>query len=293
MTHRLSEHIYAIDSPFDGVYVRTYLVVGDSAAIIDTGLNTTGKVILNVLESLGSPRVGMAIHTHGHWDHIGSTAEVQLTTGCLIAAHIDDAEMLASHAENDRRFLRRFDEFPPSAEESCITRERMGSEVRVDLQLTGGECFNLGHGVVLQVVPMPGHTPGSIGVFEHSSGSLFTGDGLPGRGPFNTLAQYEDVVAYKQTIRRVISLQVQQILPGHAEPIVGCEVKQFLTECLDEVDAIEKSVCNAVTHKRDLAAVARDVCRQMNKPFMLQPLLTTQAHLEHLEIILPKERTNE
>ncbi|MCL5102893.1 MAG: MBL fold metallo-hydrolase [Armatimonadetes bacterium] len=293
VTSRLSDHIYAVESPYDGVYVRSYLVVGESAALIDTGLKSTGEVILELIESLGSPRVGVAIHTHGHWDHIGSAAEVQEATGCLIAAHIDDAQMLASYTENDRRFLRRFPEFPPSSEDSQVMYNRIGPEVRVDLQLTGGECFSLGRSVVLQVVPMPGHTPGSIGVFEHSSGTLFTGDSLAGRGPFNTLAQYEDVAAYRETIRTAMSLRVRQILPAHGEPIVGEDVKRFLDECMDEVSAIERNVRAEITHGRDLVGVARCVCDRMKKPFMMQPLLTTQAHLEDMEIILPKEKSYE
>ncbi|MHB9036791.1 MAG: MBL fold metallo-hydrolase [Armatimonadota bacterium] len=293
VTRRLSDHIFAIESPYDGVYALSYLVVGESVALIDTGLKSTGKAILELLESLGSPRVAAAIHTHGHWDHIGSAWEVQDATGCSIAAHIDDAQMMASYVENDNRFLRRFPEFPPSMEDSQVMYDRIGPEVRVDLQLTGGECFSLGLGVVLQVVPMPGHTPGSIGVLEHSSGTLFTGDSLAGRGPFNTLAQYEDVGAYRETICGTMSLQARQILPGHGKPIVGVDVKRFFEDSRDEVSVIERNVQAEITRGRNLIGVARGVCKRMEKPFMLQPLLTTQAHLEDMDIILPKEKSYE
>ena len=287
--HRLSEHVYAIVSPFGRAHVRSYLIVGETAALIDTGLKSTGPVILDLVKSLGSPQIETAIHTHGHWDHIGSAAQMKEATGCEIAAHKADAAMLSSYSVNDSRFLRMFPEFPPTDEDVHAVYDRIGPEVDVDNELIGGERLELGQGVTLEVIAMPGHTSGCIGLLEHGSGMLFTGDSLPGRGPFGTLAQYEDVRAYKETIRIAASLDAGQILSGHYSPVEGNDVKTFLDGCLDEISIIEKQVKIAASHEHDLVSTTRAVCKSMHKPFMLQPLMTTQAHLKDLGITFQPE----
>lgn len=279
---QLSERIYALDAPYDDVWVRTYLVVGETAAFIDTGLGATGAAGLSLLQSLGSPQVTAAIHTHGHWDHIGSAAMIRQATGCLIAAHPDDAAMISSHDENDRRFLRRFPEFPPTEAGWHAVHDRIGPEVRVDVEVTGGERFDLGGGIVLEVIPLPGHTPGCIGIFDRDSGALLTGDSLAGPGPFGTLAQYEDVAAYRDSVARVVSLPVRQLLAAHFEPMDAEAAKGFLAGCLDEVDRIEKCVRTVMESGLDLVALTQKVCHRLSKPFMLQPLFTVTAHLEDL-----------
>jgi len=283
-TVQISENIWAIQSPYENYWVRSYLVLGETAALVDTGLASTAEAIRRLVELLGRPRVIAAIHTHGHWDHIGAASAVREEVGCLIAAHRADAAMISSYEENDRRFLNRFPELPPSEAERKAVYQHLGPETRVDLQLIGGERLELGNDVALEVVHMTGHTPGSLGVFEPCSGALLTGDSLAGRGPFNTLAQYEDAVAYRETVLRTMRLPVHKLLTAHFEPIAGSDVPRFLADCLAEIERIEGCVCEVAADGRDVVDVAQEVCRKMNKPFTMQSLLTTSAHLTKQEI---------
>lgn len=284
---RVSESIYAVTTPYQGAYVHSYLSVGDSAVVIDTGLKHTGVAILALLESLGSPRLLATIHTHGHWDHIGSAFEIRQKTGCVNAAHTADAEMICCYKENDRRFLKMFAEFPPTDEDVREIYDAIGPEAHVDLRLVGGESFDLGKGVVLDIVPMPGHTPGCIGVFERESRSLISGDALAGRGPFGTLVQYEDVAAYKQTIGMVGSLGVESLLAAHLEPIAGPAVDEFLDESLNEVDVVGEHVRAVAAEGGDLVDMAKRLSKRSGKGFRLQTLMTLQAHLDDMNAASP------
>ncbi len=280
--NQLADNIYRIESAFGHVFVRTYIIVGENAAVIDTGLSTTGRAILDCLSALGSPRVGAVIHTHGHWDHIGSAAMIRESTECPIAVHFADADMVSSHAENDRRFLRRFPEFVPGPADVRGVHKWLGPEIGVDIKMTGSESFDMGRGVVLKVIPMPGHTPGCIGIYDEASGTLFTGDSLPGDGPFGTLAQYEDVAAYRKTLSDVMQMPVKKILTGHFDVIEGDDVGRFLSTCNEEIDRIENCVLEMSKDTHDLIALTKKVCRKLKKPFMLQPLMTVTAHLQDL-----------
>jgi glyoxylase-like metal-dependent hydrolase (beta-lactamase superfamily II) len=234
--------------------------------------------MVGLLAGAGSPRVVVALHTHGHWDHIGAAAAIRERTGCLVAVHKDDADMVASHAENDRRFLRAFDAFPPDDASWHEVYDNLGAETPVDIRLSGGEVFDLGKDVLLEVVPMPGHTAGCVGILEKNRGILFTGDSLCGPGVFGTLAQYEFADIYRATIRRIMDPGVNEIHTGHLDPIKGDEVRPFLQACLDEVDRIERCVRETEPLHLSLLEQTIEVCRRLDKPMILQPLFTVSAH---------------
>ncbi len=279
---RLSDSLYVVTTPYQGVYVHSFVVVGVTALVIDAGLKWTGETILALLESLGSPRVLATVYTHGHWDHIGSAFEIREKTGCPNAAHAADAEMICCYEENDRRFLKMFAEFPPTEEDVSEIYGAIGPQAHIDLRLAGGESFDLGKNVVLDIVPMPGHTPGCIGVFDRASRSLISGDALAGRGPFGTLVQYEDVAAYRQTIERIRSLGPERILAAHLQPIEGPAVSEFLDDCLDEVDVVSKHVRAATGDSIELITIGKKISRSLGKGFRLQTLMTAQAHLDDM-----------
>lgn len=282
MTDMPVENIYTVDTPLGGVFVRSYVASsGGSALVVDTGLAETAGQILELLRSLGLPKVAAIVHTHGHWDHIGGTSAIRAETGCIVAAHGDDAEMVASRTGNDRRFLNRFAEFPPDESEYRDIHSKMGAEPTVDMTLNGGEVFVVGD-MELEIVPMPGHTPGCIGILDKSSGALISGDALQGRGIHVNMAQYEDVRAYRQTIEMVAKMGVKTLLSAHTLPFSGDVLKGFLEDSLDEVSVIEQNIKNAKSEIFE--DMVREVCAKMGKPVNIQAQFTIRAHMDDLKI---------
>ncbi len=66
--------IHTIPLGIDNVYV----VKDKGAIIIDSGAPKKGKAFIKGLEEEGikPEEIQLIILTHGHWDHIGSTAEI-------------------------------------------------------------------------------------------------------------------------------------------------------------------------------------------------------------------------
>ncbi len=98
----------------------------------------------------------------------------------------------------------------------------------------------------LEIYPLPGHTPDSIGLFDPESGTLISGDGLQGAGigTFRcSLAAGEAV--YFQTVDRIkADARIKNILFSHAyEPWYSNaafgreEVEKRLADCLTCVES--------------------------------------------------------
>jgi glyoxylase-like metal-dependent hydrolase (beta-lactamase superfamily II) len=72
-----------------------------------------------------------------------------------------------------------------------------------------------------EVLHLPGHSPGSIGLWEAASGTLFSGDAVYD-GPLLDELETSDVDQYVETMRQLRELPVRVVHGGH-EPSFGRE----------------------------------------------------------------------
>jgi glyoxylase-like metal-dependent hydrolase (beta-lactamase superfamily II) len=76
-----------------------------------------------------------------------------------------------------------------------------------------GDVVDIG-GRRFEVLHLPGHSPGSIGLWEAETGTLFSGDALYDSTLFDTLAGC-DIPAYIRTMERLRELPVTVVHAGH------------------------------------------------------------------------------
>jgi hydroxyacylglutathione hydrolase len=137
----------------------------------------------------------LIISTHGHWDHIGDNAAVAEHTGAPIAVHPLDRDRLV-----DPKPLWAPFPIPPSVPA---------------VELAEGGEIQFG-GLRLQVLHTPGHTEGSVCLYDADGGRLFSGDTLFAGGwgrvdlPGGSAEQMADSIA------RLAGLDDPlHVLPGH------------------------------------------------------------------------------
>jgi glyoxylase-like metal-dependent hydrolase (beta-lactamase superfamily II) len=94
--------------------------------------------------------------------------------------------------------------------------------------LADGDVVDLGDRS-FEVLHLPGHSPGSIGLWEEATGVLFSGDAVYD-GPLLDELDDSDVEAYVATMRRLRELPVTVVHAGH-EPSFG---RQRLVELCDD-----------------------------------------------------------
>jgi glyoxylase-like metal-dependent hydrolase (beta-lactamase superfamily II) len=76
-----------------------------------------------------------------------------------------------------------------------------------------GDIIDLGNWQA-EVLHLPGHSPGQVGLFHHDSGTLFGADAMYD-GPLIYDAPGMDVAAYAATLRKLAALPVTRIHGGH------------------------------------------------------------------------------
>ncbi len=230
-----------------GGHTELYLLEGEQLAIIDTGcLDTPALYIAPALRAMGRDLsdVALIINTHGHHDHAGGNAALVAASGAQVWLHEAD---VAIAEDLDRQFAEYF-----AQNATLVGREDQLAELRahltrtadptkVDRTLKGGEQLDLGRGIVLTVIPTPGHTRGSVSLFWEREGILFTGDSLPGAGSRDGgMPLIYQAQAYEETLDRLAEVDFATLCLGHhyrsltltRDSVKYGEVgKRYLAEC--------------------------------------------------------------
>jgi glyoxylase-like metal-dependent hydrolase (beta-lactamase superfamily II) len=241
--------------------VEAYLLRGAVNAIIDTGPVEVFASPLSL--SLGALNltlndIDLILNTHWHPDHTGGDGAIKAAAKAGVLIHKNDAIFL-----EDPRLG--FDRYRAPVIEKLMGPEHLveakkaaveagGERVAVDRYLDDDDVIEIGDGVELRVIHLPGHSPGSVGFYWEQEAILFTGDSVSGlHDGYGSLPIICDVSAYKKSIQRLLEMPLQLLLCGHpyrainlpSSPIRrGSEIKEYLRDSLEVAKRIEEAAQN-------------------------------------------------
>ena len=191
--------------------VGAYLIdTGDGLILIDTAYPTTRDLLIESIWEAGfTPRdIKYILHTHGHYDHFGTTAFIKSLSGAETALSEADAKMFLNRPEL------------ALVQDAHYTKMPL---FEPDILLKAGDVISLGNASV-KAVSVPGHTMGVMAYFfeleENGKKELA---GLFGGIGFNTLTrefnEKYNVPEYRenfvQSLRRVRDVPVTITLGNH------------------------------------------------------------------------------
>lgn len=135
------------------------LVAGDRTILVDTGLEGDASKLLQRLEDAGItlPSIAAVIVTHGHADHAGGAAVLRRRTHATVYAGESEKALLSS-GRNDQLC-------PTNARARNDLEEHQTSTYRgfeADVWISAQTSLKASTGINAHVVPLPGHTQGSL-----------------------------------------------------------------------------------------------------------------------------------
>ena len=199
-TEEIQKGVYLLKG--DGKGSHNYLIrAAYRNVLIDSGLDQNFLLLQEQLLSLGLKirDIDLVINTHEHLDHIGSNRYFQ------------ESSMIAAH---------RFAATKITLEDHYVTLYRSGDlnevPLRVHLWLENRSLFDLGSHT-LEVIHTPGHTSGSICIYEFKTKVLFSGDTVFAGGTLSYIAESGSVGDYINSVTRLEARKISKIFPGHGD----------------------------------------------------------------------------
>ena len=199
-----------------------YLIVnGDKLTLIDTGFIRSTEKIENYIAQLGfqPSAVSTIILTHYHIDHTANAKKLKEKTGAKVAVHETEADFL-THKKSPPR---------PKGLLSRAIGIVKAAPVEPDILLKEGDTIE-----GLQVVHVPGHTPGSIALLDAQRKVMFVGDAVfYARGKIEAPDEKFtwDMKLALEAIGKIAEFDFEFMLSGHMEPLMSGaskKIKEFV-----------------------------------------------------------------
>lgn len=214
-------------SPTGALWI--YVVTGSKrAAVIDSGMGIT-KELRTVCEKITDKPMDCYL-THGHPDHAGGASlfdevymapedEVDFPWALPAAKRLGDLEHFA---RGDQKLV-------------SYCREHMIQDAAFSYKpIRDGARIDLG-GTVLEVISVPGHTPGSLCFLNRKEGYICTGDACGDHQMFG--ASSTTVAVYKESLLRLLTLLPEgvEMYGGHNSSAKSAETVRSMIQACQEV----------------------------------------------------------
>jgi hydroxyacylglutathione hydrolase len=174
---------------------NAYRIDAKRKTLVDAGIDGA-----RVLERIPAD-LDLIVLTHCHYDHIAAVPEIVRATGAKVAMHEDDLSCLKSDRISAASMF-----------------GRRSPAFKVDIILHAGDIIDLGD-VKLEVIYTPGHTPGSICLYDKVSRIMFTGDTVFEGGSFGRTDIGGNPEHLINSLETLTKYDVTALYPGHGNPV--------------------------------------------------------------------------
>ncbi len=163
----------------------------EEGVLVDVGGDAA--FLLKAIEKYTSVKeLKYAFLTHSHYDH-AKAADILQRAGIKLVMHLKEYEFALRNVSP------------------------LYVPVNPDIAVEGGEVFEFDE-IVLEVIHTPGHTPGSICLYEPERRWLFSGDTVFAYGGFGRVDfPGGDARSLIESLKKLSELKVRKLYPGHED----------------------------------------------------------------------------
>jgi len=252
---QVQPRIYKIPSVLGLRRFAQWLVVGDERLLlVDSGIDgTIAEHVTPALHELDrSPSdITDVVVSHADVDHYGGNGELRrVAPQARIRSSAEDRPLIESWAviAQQRYGWYRGHGFDYDEGTWQWLEQAAGPDTPIDGTVADGELLDLG-GITVEIVALPGHSAGHIGVVHHESRTAIVMDAVLERGLYTTSDElispppYGSVGSYRETISRLRSLRPARLGTSHYAPVEGdAAVAAFLDASAGFVDDLDVAV---------------------------------------------------
>ncbi len=186
-----------------GLSSDSNIYIIDDEVVVDTGTGEFFHSNRKDIEAEMDPkRLKLIVDTHYHYDHTGGNKKFRDWLRIPVAAHANDKMLI---------------------EKGKTLAESFGQSAKfftLDTELKEGDVINTSNSRLL-VLHTPGHSSGSICLYEPEKKMLFSGDTLFENAIGRTDLPGGSYDELKDSLEKIGRYSIQYMFPGHGQPKIG------------------------------------------------------------------------
>ncbi len=232
-TTKISNRIYHLGDSFE---CYATLVAGENRALLFDTCVGVDDLASAVREITDLPLI--VVLSHGHFDHIGGAFQFDK----VYLSHEDHVIIEDYKVEQLQHWLTEMQTESDGKSESAVNKvvEFLEEKRKKHEKLVPWDNFSdlnfdsvdLG-GVHCDIIPLPGHSPGSVGVLVREEKMLLSGDTLT---PIMTMMfpHHNSLDEYLETLRKVQELEFEYYVTGHHNVVYKKQIIQTMIDCVEQ-----------------------------------------------------------
>lgn len=188
---------------------------GTNSILVDTGKR---EFVNRVIEQCKDYHVKLIILTHAHFDHAENAAQISETLGIPIGMNEQDCDLIQSNLNQPMYATTILGKFVLSASMNDFSMRTI-PKFKPKVLLHDGDSLH-DYGIDAQIIALPGHTIGSIGI-DVDKKHLLIGDALMNMFYPTVSMLYNNRVQMLESARKISDIGDRTIYFGHGKPLAN------------------------------------------------------------------------
>jgi 2-aminobenzoylacetyl-CoA thioesterase len=258
-------------------FFNLYLVKGETYAIVEGGVSGITYPFLEQLKELDVPpeAISHLIILHSHFDHMmvfptlkGRYPWMKIVTSDLNRAVFTSERIVAKIFDADRKITLALKEQGVISEAPNLQPYTF---FPLDITVYEGSVLDLGKGMKMKFLEIPGHSPDCVGAFLDGEGTLFCSDGAGFYIPPNFFRPnyWYRLDEAEKSLDKMTEIDPEILCRGHYGTAIGQEVVrkhlQMGQQCIEDFKAFALEKINTGW---SVEKIAQDVNVRFSKGFL-------------------------
>jgi glyoxylase-like metal-dependent hydrolase (beta-lactamase superfamily II) len=254
-----------------------YLVKGETYAIVEGGVSGITYPFLEQLSQLNVPpeAISHLVILHSHFDHmmVFPTLKerypwMKIVTSDLNRATFSSERIVAKIFDSDRKMTL-------ALQENGIISEAPNLQpytfFPMDIPVQEGSVLDLGKGIKMKFLEIPGHSPDCVGAFLGEEGILFCSDGPGFYTPpdFFRPNYWYRLDDSEKSLDKMRAVDPEILCRGHYGAMIGKDlVRKHLQRNRQSIDDFKTFVLDKIQGGCSVEEIAQDVTVRFAKGFL-------------------------
>ncbi len=251
-----------------------YLVKGETNAIVEGGISAITYPFLEQLSQLSVPpeSISHLVILHSHFDHMmvfpnlkGRYPWMKIVSSDLNRATFSSERILAKIFESDHRITL-------ALREAGIISDAPNLQPDIafplDITVREGSVLDLGKGVKMKFIELPGHSADCLGAFMEEAGLLFCSDGAGFYTPpdFFRPNYWYGLADSEKSLEKMKAIDPEILCRGHYGVAIGKELaRKHLEMNRQSIEGFKALVLEQIQNGWSVEEIAKDVTGRFSK----------------------------